>query len=160
MRKPCYALFVIVVATALGCGGPAAEHHHSDENIAQTTPSTGDNGVVKASHDIIYSCACGPECDCNTVSTEPGTCTCGAKLVQGRVLMVDGHTASVCTCGPDCTCEIDSEDPTKCSCGNEIKLVSLEGTGLYFCNCGGRCTCNHIAAKPGECHCGMQLITS
>lgn len=27
-----------------------------------------------------YACACGPSCPCNTISQNPGKCTCGVKM--------------------------------------------------------------------------------
>ncbi len=27
-----------------------------------------------------YKCACGPDCKCNTISQNPGNCTCGKKM--------------------------------------------------------------------------------
>jgi len=30
---------------------------------------------------IRYVCHCGPDCDCGTVSDEPGKCACGEYLV-------------------------------------------------------------------------------
>lgn len=29
-----------------------------------------------------YACACGPECDCQTISQKPGKCGCGKDLVK------------------------------------------------------------------------------
>lgn len=107
--------------------------------------------------DILYSCACGPECDCNAVSTEPGQCACGKDLEAGHVVKIEGDEALVCTCGADCTCELDDEDPTKCGCGKTIKRVNLAGTGIYFCNCDSSCTCNTVSKEPGDCKCGMKL---
>ncbi len=28
----------------------------------------------------IYACACGPKCDCNTISQKPGKCVCGEEM--------------------------------------------------------------------------------
>lgn len=27
-----------------------------------------------------YACACGPQCDCNTISQKPGKCVCGTEM--------------------------------------------------------------------------------
>jgi hypothetical protein len=27
-----------------------------------------------------YACACGPDCKCNTISQNPGKCTCGNEM--------------------------------------------------------------------------------
>jgi len=29
-----------------------------------------------------YACDCGPDCKCNTISQNPGNCTCGKKMVE------------------------------------------------------------------------------
>jgi hypothetical protein len=29
-----------------------------------------------------YVCACGPECKCNTISQNPGNCSCGKKMIE------------------------------------------------------------------------------
>lgn len=111
-------------------------------------------------HDLLYVCNCGPECECNSVSTEAGTCTCGTELTAAHMVKVVGNEALLCSCGSDCTCEIDPADDSKCACGKDVRRVSLEGTGIYYCNCGGSCTCNYVSAEPGSCACGMELITS
>ncbi len=107
--------------------------------------------------DVLYTCNCGPECKCNTVSTKPGNCACGQPLKWGHLVKVEGNEAILCTCGEGCKCSIDPKDTTKCVCGNPVKRVNLKGTGIYFCNCGGSCTCNTVSDKPGKCKCGMKL---
>jgi hypothetical protein len=107
--------------------------------------------------DVLYTCNCGPQCNCNSVSTRPGDCKCGKPMVWGHVVKIEGTDALVCTCPEGCKCSIDPKDPTKCGCGKPLKRVSLKGTGLYFCNCGGSCTCNTVSDKPGKCRCGMDL---
>jgi len=106
--------------------------------------------------DLLYSCACGESCDCGTVSTKPGKCSCGKEMRETHVLKVEGDEAIVCTCGGGCKCELDAKDPTKCGCGKAVDWVDLKGSGLYFCNCGGSCMCNTVSGKPGECKCGMK----
>ena len=108
-------------------------------------------------HDVIYTCACGPQCQCGTVSVKPGKCACGKDLVPGHVLKVEGTEAIVCQCGKDCACQIDAKDQTKCACGKPVKRVDLSGSGLYFCNCMGSCSCNYLSDAPGKCRCGMDL---
>ncbi len=107
--------------------------------------------------DSIYTCECGPQCACKTVSKTPGTCSCGRALVPGHVVKVEGTEALVCRCGADCTCKLDPNDPGTCGCGKAVKRVDLQGAGLYFCNCGGSCFCNTVSDKPGRCKCGMEL---
>ena len=108
--------------------------------------------------DVLYTCNCGPQCKCNTVSTEPGKCACGVPLKWGHVIKVEGNEAILCQCEEGCQCAgLDPKDPAKCVCGTPVKRVNLAGTGIYFCNCGGSCTCNTVSAKPGVCRCGMNL---
>lgn len=107
--------------------------------------------------DVLYTCACGPECHCTSASTRPGNCTCGKPLKGGHVVKVEGTAALVCMCGEKCKCRIDPKDATLCGCGQALKRVELKGTGLYFCNCGGSCACNTLSAEPGTCGCGMAL---
>ena len=47
---------------------------------------------------MIYWCACGPECKCNTMSLKPGKCACGKEMVGGHVVFMEGNTALACTC--------------------------------------------------------------
>jgi hypothetical protein len=32
--------------------------------------------------EVKYACDCGPSCKCDTISQNPGNCTCGKKLVE------------------------------------------------------------------------------
>lgn len=148
---------MVIMVLAMGCGGGAADAPATVEEVVEQAPAAEE--VVVARHDLLYVCNCGPECECETVSTEPGTCECGKELVEGRMLMIDGTVVSLCTCGPECKCEI-GDDPTTCGCGNEMKMVDLAGSGLFYCNCGGSCKCNHVSPEPGSCGCGMELKTS
>ena len=108
--------------------------------------------------DVLYTCDCGPQCKCNSVSTKPGKCSCGQPMKWGHVLKTEGNEAILCTCKEGCKCSgFDPKDPTKCSCGNPVKRANLKGTGIYFCNCAGSCTCNTVSDKPGKCKCGMEL---
>ncbi len=120
--------------------------------------STQATGKAAERKDILYTCNCGPDCKCNTVSTEPGECACGVPLKWGHVVKVEGSEALLCQCKEGCQCAgIDPKDPAKCVCGTPLKRVNLAGTGIYFCNCGGSCMCNTVSAKPGVCKCGMNL---
>jgi hypothetical protein len=115
--------------------------------------------AAAARQDVLYTCACGPECKCNSMSTKPGKCNCGKEMKWGHVLRVEGNEALLCTCDEGCNCKLDPKEtnPTNCSCGKPIKRVSLKGTGIYFCNCGGSCQCDTVSDKPGKCGCGMDL---
>jgi len=150
-------LAMVIMVLAMGCGGAATDTPAPAEEVVEQAPAAEE--VVVARHDLIYTCGCGPDCECGTVATEAGKCDCGSDLVEGRMLMIDGTVASLCTCGADCTCEI-GDDPDSCGCGNEMKKVDIAGSGLYYCNCGGSCKCNHVSDQPGTCGCGMELKTS
>lgn len=110
--------------------------------------------------DVLYTCDCGPQCTCKTVSAKAGKCTCGKELKWGHLVKVEGDEALLCTCMEGCKCDIDPNDPTKCGCGNKLKRVSLKGTGIYFCNCGGSCQCKVASGEAGQCRCGMMLKKS
>ena len=43
--------------------------------------------------DVLYTCDCGPQCKCNTVSTKPGNCACGAPLKWGHIVKAEGNDA-------------------------------------------------------------------
>jgi len=111
--------------------------------------------------DVLYTCDCGPECKCNSVSTTPGNCSCGKPMKWGHILKVEGNEAIVCQCGEGCSCAgLDPNDPSKCACGQKVKRVNLDGTGVHYCNCGGSCYCNTASDEPGKCKCGMKLKKS
>ena len=87
-----------------------------------------------------YVCNC-DGCDCNTISSKEGKCSCGNDLVKAEVTKVDDARAHfkaesweadrplktvgkyVCACGPTCTCKTISQKPGKCGCGTELKKV-------------------------------------
>jgi hypothetical protein len=165
MKKSHLMLFFICCAmiAAVGCSKPEPAVEADTEAAVDTGAADAvmEAPVAEARHDVVYACNCGADCDCNSISTAPGTCSCGKELAGAHVVkVVDTDVALLCTCGADCDCEIDAADETKCSCGSDLKRVSLAGSGLYFCNCGGSCTCNFISAEPGTCSCGMELVTS
>ena len=147
MRHATLATLLALAVAALLFAGCA--HNESMEH--------GMSGDTGARTDVLYSCACGPECKCGSVSTKPGNCKCGKPMEWGHVVQIEGDTALVCTCDEGCKCAIDPKDPTKCGCGKDLKRVSLKDSGIFYCNCGGKCRCNTLSDKPGECKCGMQL---
>ena len=156
-------LFICCALVAvIGCSKPEpvveAETDAAVETVAAEAMMEDADAAVR--NDVLYVCNCGPECECGSVSTEAGTCSCGTELVAVHMVKVEGSEALLCTCGDDCDCEINAEDETKCGCGKDIRRVSLEGSGIYYCNCGGSCTCNFVSDQPGNCSCGMELITS
>jgi len=125
-------------------------------SCANNGSATSDEAGSQAAN-ILYVCDCGPDCECESVSTEPGDCSCGKVLKGMHGLKVEGTTAILCTCGTSCECELSETDPGLCNCGEPVRKVELEGTGIYFCNCGGACTCNTFSDRPGNCKCGMAL---
>jgi hypothetical protein len=167
-------LLVIAVAGLCGivvaCGGAVAPTHEpAASEVAVQAAAEGSVGapdeavadvVPTERHDVVYVCNCGPACDCNTVSTTAGKCSCGKDLVSAHLVKVEGDEGLLCMCGKDCTCTVDANDPAKCACGKDLRRISFKGTGLYYCNCGGSCTCNHVSDKPGTCTCGMELKQS
>jgi len=155
--KNLYVLSVVAcLALVAGCGGSPSETTATAEMIAEPAPAP----VEEVRHDMVYTCACGDDCDCGSVSTEPGNCACGNELKAAHLVKVEENEGLLCTCEAGCTCEINAEDETKCTCGSDLKRVSFQDTGIYYCNCGGSCTCNHVSSEAGKCSCGMDLVTS
>lgn len=163
-----FVLLFAVSALLAGCHG----HHHRGMwahgsgckmMAAKGGPCNGRPGMVGAAAqagdnqrgDILYSCNCGPECKCNSLSKAPGNCACGKPLAWGHVVRVAGDEALLCGCAEGCQCAIDPKDPSKCGCGQALKRVSLKESGLFFCNCGGTCSCNTVSPVAGICKCGM-----
>ena len=137
-------LLGMIIALVAGCA--------AQQTKTAATPPQPDR------QDVLYTCNCGPQCKCNTVSTQPGNCACGNPLKWGHVIKVEGNEAILCQCNEGCTCAgLDPKDPSKCLCGTPVKRVNLAGTGIYFCNCGGSCYCNTVSDQPGKCKCGMNL---
>jgi hypothetical protein len=156
-------LMILVVGMALallsGCHGPYAHQKAMAGPCCSKAPQTATApcAVQGERTDVLYTCACGADCDCNSVSTVPGDCRCGKPMAWGHVVKVEGDEALVCSCAEGCKCKQDAADPSKCACGKELKRVNLAGTGMYFCNCGGSCSCNTVSAEAGPCKCGMKL---
>lgn len=134
---------VFALAGIVGCAGHHRRHHGK----------MGGHGK----HNVLHTCACGPQCQCGAASIEPGKCGCGKDLVPGHVLRVEGTEALVCQCGRECMCKLNPKDSTKCGCGKPVKRVNLEGKGIHFCNCGGSCGCNYLSNESMKCKCGMNL---
>ena len=104
---------------------------------------------------VYYVCNCKDDCKCNSISKEPGKCTCGQDLVAMHLLAIDKDTAILCRCGAECSCERSKTDPEKCGCGKSVKKIGLKGK--YACACGNGCQCNSISDKPGKCGCGKDM---
>jgi len=90
--------------------------------------------------DQLYVCGCGEGCYCDTMSRNPGTCTCGKDLVKSKVVKVEKGKLTMegrkrpfvsigkyaCACGPDCKCDTISQNPGNCSCGKAMKEVKAK----------------------------------
>ena len=153
-------VLTLVVCVALtGVVGCSKQESAAKTEVMMETEPAAEQAAVEVRHDLVYACNCGPACDCGSISTTPGTCSCGTELAPAHVVAIIGHDAKLCMMGPDCTCKIDPEDDSKCTCPGNVKTVNLDGKGLYFCNCGGSCTCNYVDSEPGTCPCGSDLTT-
>lgn len=139
-------LFLAFILTLTGCA------------TTQTADTADKADTQTARQDVLYTCDCGPQCKCNSMSTTPGNCECGKPMKWGHVLRVEGNEAILCQCAKGCSCAgLDPKDPTRCMCGTPVKRVNMEGSGIYFCNCGGSCACKTVSDAPGPCKCGMKL---
>jgi hypothetical protein len=85
--------------------------------------------------DEIYVCACGEGCPCDTMSRNPGQCTCGKDLVKTKVTKVEKGKIWV-----------------------ESREKPFLSVGKYVCNCGPNCKCDTISQSPGNCTCGMKMV--
>ncbi|MEN6319686.1 MAG: hypothetical protein ABFD82_13120 [Syntrophaceae bacterium] len=89
--------------------------------------------------DEVYVCNCGDKCPCNTMSRNPGNCTCGTEMVKAKVLKVEPGKVEV---------KAESWD----------KPRMFKTVGKYTCNCGPSCKCDTISQNPGKCTCGADMI--
>ncbi len=48
----------------------------------------------------VYACNCGAKCPCDTLSMNPGKCTCGVDMVKATVQPVGDGTAVLLVSGP------------------------------------------------------------
>jgi len=177
MRRLLIVALALVSISLLASCGPMMRQHHEHQkggcegcqkmmmNQGKPCCANLETGMGAAAQtdvraDVLYTCACGDGCHCNSMSKEPGNCSCGKPMVWGHVVKVEGDEALLCSCAQGCKCSIDPDDPSKCGCGKPVKRVSLKGTGMNFCNCGGSCTCNTVSDTPGNCGCGMKLKQS
>jgi len=93
--------------------------------------------------DQLYVCGCGEGCPCETMSRNPGQCTCGKDLVKTKVTKVEKGMITVesrkkpfisvakyvCDCGPECKCDTISQNPGNCTCGKKMKMVEVKPKG-------------------------------
>ena len=91
--------------------------------------------------DQLYVCGCGEGCPCDTMSRNPGQCSCGKDLVKTKVTKVEKGKITVesrkkpfvsvakyvCDCGPDCKCDTISQNPGNCTCGKRMVEVKARG---------------------------------
>ncbi|MBI5445781.1 MAG: hypothetical protein HY900_31765 [Deltaproteobacteria bacterium] len=93
--------------------------------------------------DEVYACNCGEKCPCDSLSRNPGTCTCGKEMVkatavstgEGNVMLKAAGWEKersfkvagkyVCACPPSCTCDTQSQNPGKCTCGKDMKPAEM-----------------------------------
>ncbi len=87
--------------------------------------------------DEVYACACGPECDCGTLSRVANICGCGRELVKAKVVKVGAEEATLVVNGRE---------------------KVFRTTGRYACECMENCGCGTISQKPGKCACGRILL--
>jgi hypothetical protein len=84
----------------------------------------------------VYACNCGAKCPCDTLSNNPGKCTCGVDLVKATVKSVGDGTATLVVNGQE---------------------RAFKTKGKYACACGLKCPCNTISQNPGKCTCGVDM---
>jgi hypothetical protein len=112
--------------------------------VALATLALADRTMMTAKvGDVLYVCGCGEGCPCDTMSRNPGQCTCGKDLVKTKVTKVEKGKITVesrekpfislakyvCDCGPDCKCDTISQNPGNCTCGKKMKMVEVKAKG-------------------------------
>ena len=83
-----------------------------------------------------YFCQC-DGCACDTISNNPGKCTCGVDLAKGRVKSVSDDGSA--------TVDLNGKEKV------------FKSRGKYVCACPPACTCNTISQNPGNCTCGKAM---
>jgi len=90
--------------------------------------------------DELYVCACGEGCPCDTMSRNPGKCTCDKDLVKTKVTKVEKGKITVesrkkpfasvakyvCDCRHEWKCDPISQNPGNCTCGKKRKMVEVK----------------------------------
>jgi hypothetical protein len=84
-----------------------------------------------------WFCAC-DKCPCESVSRQPGKCSCNVDMVKGKVTAVDAN-AGVATADLG---------------GGMSKTFKM--TGKYACAC-DKCPCGMVSQQPGNCSCGKPM---
>jgi hypothetical protein len=104
--------------------------------LAFVTLALADNTKMTAKvGDQLYVCACGEGCPCDTMSRNPGQCSCGKDLVKTKVTKVGKGTITV-----------------------ESRKKPFGSVGKYACDCGPECKCGTISQSPGNCTCGKKMV--
>lgn len=122
MARNVFLVFAVVLVTALAAVAFAGQKTSFDFK-------TGDEA---------YVCNCGAACPCNTISNNPGNCTCGKEMVKAKVIRTEAGTAVFRTEG-----------------WNEERVFKT--SGKYACACGPACPCNTISQNPGKCTCNVDM---
>ena len=133
MQKSIFYLsivFLALIAAVAGCSSTTSKTT-TDQKATELRPSI----ELKAGEEV-YACNCGTKCPCNTLSRNPGKCTCGVDLVKATVKSVGDGTALLLVSGEE----------------RPFKTV-----GKYACACGPQCPCNTISQNPGKCTCGVEM---
>jgi hypothetical protein len=89
----------------------------------------------------IYACNCGPACQCDTLSTAPGKCTCGKEMVKAKVVKVEEGKVVLMSEGWD-------------------KERTFKAAGKYVSNCPtpSGCQGTSISQKAGTCVLGRHAL--
>jgi hypothetical protein len=88
--------------------------------------------------DEVYACNCGEKCPCDSMSMNPGKCTCGNDMVKASVTKVEPGKATLKSAG-------------------WTQERVFKTVGKYTCDCGPGCKCNTISQNPGKCTCGVDM---
>jgi hypothetical protein len=87
-------LFTLAVALALPTYALAGEHAGHDHAAGAAKASDTKASTAKAG-DAVYVCGCGASCQCGTVKSSPGSCSCGQPLTKTTILRVEGDQVVV-----------------------------------------------------------------
>lgn len=112
--------------------------------LAMTAFAASRGAMELKAGDEIYACNCGEKCACDTMSRNPGNCTCGKEMVKAKVTKVEEGKAHLqaagwpkerafktsgkyaCACPPACKCDTQSQNPGKCTCNVDMAKVKAD----------------------------------
>jgi hypothetical protein len=123
MKKVLLVTFVVMVALVFSTSAFAATKGKMDLKVG----------------DEVYACNCGEKCPCNTMSRNPGKCTCGTEMVKAKVMKVEEGKAYL-------------------KAPEWKKERVFKTVGKYTCGCGDKCKCDTISQNPGKCTCGADMV--